>query len=818
MRGFLVVLLAMNFARVCAEDIETLSKAADHGDPEATYKLGEIYQDRKLFSEAAQRFQRAAAAGNRKAQLGLGRLHAEKKITDANENDALKWLLLAAEELPEAIPEATKVQKALTTADVAKAHFALYEFYTSGIYYPRKAQPRALAWLHKSAEGGYAKAQGVLGRAYAIGHKELPKDDDRALIWTRKAAEQGDLNGISDLQMRYRFGRGVPKDEAEVLKLTRKAADLGSSYKQYELGSFYEKGKGVEPNPAEAVKWYRLAADQGEIYAMNGLGRCLLCGTGVAKDKVEADKVEAAKWMDIAVRIMKSKPHQPFLDIILKQLSDEETARAHKLADEWRPKSSRAEEALSSPVAEKKNVVKDSPDLRDAVIVIPMALSRDGRGMATVTQCNNPDPLAKINGHGLVDAIEIWNTITMTKLSRSGAIAGSHMPGMAHVGGQLSGPFLFSPDGRQLLVGSEGEGVSILRVATLEGVGTLSRPKIYITGRLGVPCAAFTSKGDMIYTAYGPVGDRKLKGGQVWNTTDRTVVREFALEGISTGISLSPDEKLILTAGNGVRLWDASSGRQLAEFHPHAGRLEAAAFHPSGRFVAFAGEGGAGVLEVIRDGDKIRLDHFLAAKFAGIPLGATGIRSVAYSPDGRYLGIADARDHVLRIMEAESGKPIGSVPQLGRGPVLFTPDSKAVWLAGPQAPVRFEITRMTEQSFRDTHAMIAAGNLLYWAHVKLARKAGTLKWEPPFMSGSLYDPELAKSQAIGILAPGYAEATSIVAKLIDLPDPEIQMLGVFALAAIGEEILKKDPSLGERLKAKTDPEFARRAMPWLQTK
>ncbi|TGV64147.1 sel1 repeat family protein, partial [Mesorhizobium sp. M00.F.Ca.ET.149.01.1.1] len=56
----------------------------------------------------------------------------------------------------------------------------------------------AVAWLRKSADQGYAKAENSLGVAYLDGHG-VKQDTAQALILIRKAADQGDPTAKANL-------------------------------------------------------------------------------------------------------------------------------------------------------------------------------------------------------------------------------------------------------------------------------------------------------------------------------------------------------------------------------------------------------------------------------------------------------------------------------------------------------------------------------------------------------------------------------------------------------------------------------------------
>jgi TPR repeat protein len=86
-----------------------------------------------------------------------------------------------------------------------------------------RGYPIASAQLQVSAKRGNARAQTVLGFAYAT-------------------------------------GRGVPQNFAAAVKWYRRAAAKGNSTAQYLLGLMYDHGQGVRQNKIIAHKWLILAA------------------------------------------------------------------------------------------------------------------------------------------------------------------------------------------------------------------------------------------------------------------------------------------------------------------------------------------------------------------------------------------------------------------------------------------------------------------------------------------------------------------------------------------------------------------------------
>ena len=81
-------------------------------------------------------------------------------------------------------------------------------------------------------------------------------------------------------------------------KTWRELAELNDGKAEYSLGVIYAHGHGVEEDSVEAVKWVRRAAEHGVVKAQYALG--LLYKSGA--DSVQADRVAAYMWFDIAAR------------------------------------------------------------------------------------------------------------------------------------------------------------------------------------------------------------------------------------------------------------------------------------------------------------------------------------------------------------------------------------------------------------------------------------------------------------------------------------------------------------------------------------
>ena len=69
-------------------------------------------------------------------------------------------------------------------------------------------------------------------------------------------AEQGDAKAQNILGVAYASGKGVSQDYAEAAKWFRKAAEQGFANAQYLLGCMYDSGEGVRRSGAAAADWY----------------------------------------------------------------------------------------------------------------------------------------------------------------------------------------------------------------------------------------------------------------------------------------------------------------------------------------------------------------------------------------------------------------------------------------------------------------------------------------------------------------------------------------------------------------------------------
>ena len=178
----------------------------------------------------------------------------------------------------------------------------------------------------------------------------------------------------------------------------------------------------------------------------------------------------------------------------------------------------------------------------------------------------------------------------------------------------------------------------------------------------GIKTFPRTSVNDVTMYA-GVVKLYDITTGQVLNTfiaTRRTKLRE-PRERV-TSIAFSPDStKIASGAGHDVKLWEVSTGENIATFQGQEGRIESVMFSPDSTKLAVGAAEGVKLLNIL-NGEHIDL------------LGAIWNLSVAFSPDGKMLATASGTG--VRLWEVSTGKSLTALQRHPRvvNAVVFSPD------------------------------------------------------------------------------------------------------------------------------------------------
>jgi hypothetical protein len=196
--------------------IKELNALGDAGNVPAQIMLGALYNKggavERNDKTAAAWFEKAANQGNTEAQYQLGNLYENSQLA-RNYKAAADWYQKAAQQ------------------GSAKAQARLGVFYSQGLGVTKNPN-EAILWSGKAALQGNADAQYWFGLGYMQG-KRTPKDAQIAMGWLSKAAAQGHSDALLLMARTYQRGEGTPKDlvlayALNKLALTNKASSTAS--------------------------------------------------------------------------------------------------------------------------------------------------------------------------------------------------------------------------------------------------------------------------------------------------------------------------------------------------------------------------------------------------------------------------------------------------------------------------------------------------------------------------------------------------------------------------------------------------------------
>jgi WD40 repeat protein len=238
----------------------------------------------------------------------------------------------------------------------------------------------------------------------------------------------------------------------------------------------------------------------------------------------------------------------------------------------------------------------------------------------------------------------------------------------------------FSPDGKQVLTGSEDHTAIVWDVPT----GTMLR--IFSGHQQGVTSVGFSPDGKSILTAsrdktairdartgntlqtftgcdghvaFSPDGkfllmDYNEKDASLWDVATGKRLREFEGDAearqkrIAAAVAFSADGKRVLTGATFAQspdyqaaLWDSETGELLRTFKGHHGYLASVAFSPDGKSILTGSHDGTSILWDAMTGDRLRTFEKTERGSLWDELFHGGrhypVNSVAFSPDGNSI-------------------------------------------------------------------------------------------------------------------------------------------------------------------------------------
>ena len=169
--------------------------------------------------------------------------------------------------VPENYGQAMGWYERAATAGNAKAQYYLGIMLETGV----RGAPdpaRAVVWFRKAAEQGHLEAQYRLALIYQQGRSAgqksgVARDLAEAARWFRMAAEAGLAQAQFNLALMYEGGWGVERNAAEAVLWYEQAAAQGVAEAWLQLGLLYAEGGGVRRDPVRALMWLEMAAARG---------------------------------------------------------------------------------------------------------------------------------------------------------------------------------------------------------------------------------------------------------------------------------------------------------------------------------------------------------------------------------------------------------------------------------------------------------------------------------------------------------------------------------------------------------------------------
>lgn len=327
-----------------AETFSQIVEAAEEGNPDAQFLLGDAYLHGKNVSEDVDKgimwLQKAIDQDNISATILLACFYeiGEKvpkdidkarslylKVVELDSPDDESYTNLALERLEvlDSKPNEHEDLIVLANQGDSKAQLTLGFKYLKGEDIAQDLS-EAEKWLRLAADNGEETAMLMLAMEYFDG-EQFDKNPTDAIKYSYMLAENGDPRGYVLIAMHYLKDEPNEEDMKKGIEVLQKAVDLGDPDAMVYLATLYEVGKGVPRDIERAKKIYREIANliddehenaieiarerleeldsaspeyetainranQGEPAAQMVLGYMYLTGDGVAKDITEAEK------------------------------------------------------------------------------------------------------------------------------------------------------------------------------------------------------------------------------------------------------------------------------------------------------------------------------------------------------------------------------------------------------------------------------------------------------------------------------------------------------------------------------------------------
>jgi WD40 repeat protein len=272
-------------------------------------------------------------------------------------------------------------------------------------------------------------------------------------------------------------------------------------------------------------------------------------------------------------------------------------------------------------------------------------------------------------------------------------------PQLGHESGVRLNTVAFSPDGKQIITGSNDRTIKLWDVATGREIRT------FFGHTDGVESVVFSPDGRQILSS----GDKTIK---LWDVATGREIRTFSGHSSSVfSIEFSPDGRQMRSESNDeIKLWDVETGREIRMprdniiklwnntavreinydwvYAGHSISVSCVAISPDGSRIVSVGSTGAFGLEDIKlwDTTTRREIRSFSSKI-------NYVRTMALSPDGRQI-LSGMNDWTVKLWDSTTGKEVRTFSDysIWGNTITFSPDGWQVlyssWDAKEEAAIK----------------------------------------------------------------------------------------------------------------------------------
>ena len=239
----------------------------------------------------------------------------------------------------------------------------------------------------------------------------------------------------------------------------------------------------------------------------------------------------------------------------------------------------------------------------------------------------------------------------------------------------------FSPDGKKIASGSDDKSIKIWDTETGKELQTLTGHTEEITS------VSFSPDGKKLLSASGdPSGTDKNKNANHLKIWDLSTGKELAIlnkqKGSVYAATFSPDGKKIASGGSddySIIIWDTETGKKLQTLKGHTIFVTSVSFSPDGKKIA------SGSWD-----NSIKIWDAETGKELQTLKGHTSfINNISFSPDGKKIA-SGSNDKVIKIWDAVTGKQLQTLTghTTNVNSVSFSPDGKRLLSTSGESDIK----------------------------------------------------------------------------------------------------------------------------------